>query len=76
MRKRTWENGAGLRQLEECSFLKGRIARPESWRLIWMDVEDDVGAGPSLRPEPAVWPCAKTLPSPGPRCLIGETKTG
>ena len=45
MRKCAWENGAGLRQLEECSFLKGRGARPESWLLIWMDVEDDVGAG-------------------------------
>lgn len=43
--KHAWENGAGLRQLEECSFLKGRSARPESWQLIWMDVEDDVGAG-------------------------------
>ena len=43
--KHAWENGAGLRQLEDCSFLKGRSARPESWQLIWMDVEDDVGAG-------------------------------
>lgn len=45
MRKCAQENGAGLRQPEECNFLKDGGARPESWQLIWRDVEENVGVG-------------------------------